>query len=208
MAGLAIICLKLSFQSRFCDFIEILKKDEIWTGEIIHTTKYGDKITVETRQQLIKDPSGKKIIIETNRDITERKKSEKALKESEEKYRSLFENLNSAAVLIEPIFDGDGRLVDLHYLMVNPQVKKHLNKTPEEMVGHLYSEVFHYNKENSVFDIYEKVIYSGEPFKGEVFLPALKKYFEIAVYRPVPGRLALVLSIFLTVNWRLSARRR
>ena len=48
----------------------------MWTGEIVHTTKDDQKIIVETRQQLITDPSGKKIIIETNRDITERKQLE------------------------------------------------------------------------------------------------------------------------------------
>ena len=116
------------------------------------------------------------------------------MKQSEEKYRSLFENLNSAALLIESIFNGDGRLVDLRYLMANSSVKKHLGKTQDELVGKLYSEVFPYPKRNPVFDIYEEVLSSGESFNGEVFLPAINKHFDMSVYRPIEGRLALVMS--------------
>ncbi|MHC1742914.1 MAG: sensor histidine kinase [Syntrophobacteraceae bacterium] len=119
---------------------------------------------------------------------------ERALRESEDRYRRLFENLNSAVVLVEPIFDGDGRLVDLKYLMANPAVSKHLNKSPEELGGRLYSEVFHYPGPNPVFAIYEQVLSSGEPYKGEILLPALNRHYDIAVYRPAPGRLALLLS--------------
>ncbi|HUH79272.1 MAG TPA: PAS domain S-box protein, partial [Methanoregula sp.] len=116
------------------------------------------------------------------------------LRESEEKYRSLFENLNAAGILIEPVFDRDGRLADLRYLMANPAVKKHLGKSPEELVGRLYSEVFSYPGRNPVFDMYENVLISGEPFRAELFLPASGRYVDISAYRPEPGRLALVFS--------------
>lgn len=76
--------LKTEFPLEFEDYITKLGDDEIWKGEIIHTTKKGQKIVADTRQQLIQDPTGKKIVIETNRDITERKQIEKDLKKSEE----------------------------------------------------------------------------------------------------------------------------
>ena len=68
--------LKTRHPLEFNEFIENLIEKQIWTGELIHTTKDGKKIIVESRQQLIQDSSGKKIVIETNRDITERKKVE------------------------------------------------------------------------------------------------------------------------------------
>jgi len=116
------------------------------------------------------------------------------LRESEEQYRSLFENLTSGALLIEPITDGEGRLVDLRYLMANPSVEKHLGKTPVELVGRCYSELFPYPGRDPVFSISEQVLSSGEPFKGELLLPATGRYFDMAVYRPGPGRLALIIT--------------
>lgn len=76
--------LKTEFPVEFEDFISKLGEDDFWKGELIHTTKNGQKIVVETRQQLIQDTKGKKIVIENNRDITERKQIEKDLKKSEQ----------------------------------------------------------------------------------------------------------------------------
>lgn len=68
--------LKTKFPVEFGEFIKKLADEKMWTGELIHTTKEGNEIIVESRQQLIQDASGKKVVIETNRDITGRKKSE------------------------------------------------------------------------------------------------------------------------------------
>ncbi len=127
-------------------------------------------------------------------DITERRKAEIRLRKSEERYRFLFENLNSAVVLIEPIWEENGRMGNFRYLAANPAVKKHLGKSPEEMVGKCFSEVFSGQKRNTVFDIYERVLCSGEPYNGEILLPALKRYFDLSVFRPAEGQLALSLT--------------
>jgi len=140
------------------------------------------------------DFGGNSAVMATVYDITDRKRVEEALRESEERYRGLFEHLNSGALLIGPIFDGDGRLIDFRYLMANPAVSKHLGKAPEEFVGRLFSEVYYPHGRNPVFDTYEKVLSTGEPYKGETFLPATNRYYDIAVYRPTQGRLALILS--------------
>ena len=63
-------------------FTEKLAKDHMWTGELTHTTKNGKELIMESRQQLIQDTSGENTVIETNRDITERKKAEDKIKSS------------------------------------------------------------------------------------------------------------------------------
>lgn len=64
------------------DLMLKLDKYDMWTGELIHTTKNGEELIMESRQQLIQDSHGNKIVIETNRDITERKRSEDKIKAS------------------------------------------------------------------------------------------------------------------------------
>ena len=74
--------LKTSHPDGFDDFFKKLDKYGMWSGELIHTTKDGKELLIESRQQLIQDSYGKDIVIETNRDITERKKSEDKIKAS------------------------------------------------------------------------------------------------------------------------------
>ena len=123
-----------------------------------------------------------------------RERAEVELRESEDRYRCLFENLNTAVILAEPLFDRDGRLVDLKYLMANPAASKHLNKAPSELVGRRYSEIFHHPGRNPVFAVYEQVLSTGKPYSGELFLPAIDRTCSIAVFCPSPGRLALAVA--------------
>jgi len=63
---------------------EILKREGRWDGELIHTGRNGQKLIVESRQVLLRDPQGAPVgVLEINRDITERKRTEERLREAE-----------------------------------------------------------------------------------------------------------------------------
>jgi PAS domain S-box-containing protein len=68
-------------------FLGELKRKGHWEGEIIHTTKAGREITVESRFTLISEKNGRQIVLETTHDITERKSAEARLRRSEENLR-------------------------------------------------------------------------------------------------------------------------
>jgi PAS domain S-box-containing protein len=73
---------------------EQLRKDNRWTGELIHRHKDGSRIVVASRWALDRDGRGhQKRVLETNNDITQQKQSEKALRESEERLRTLSDSL-------------------------------------------------------------------------------------------------------------------
>jgi PAS domain S-box-containing protein len=61
---------------------EILARHGEWTGELTHTTRDGRKITVESRHVLMNETDGRRLVLETNRDITDRKRAESELREA------------------------------------------------------------------------------------------------------------------------------
>lgn len=78
--------LKIAYQSGRADFLRTLIAEGTWSGEAHHTTKDGAEILVESRQKVI-ESNGRRLVLESNRDITERRKAEEIL----QKYRILSE---------------------------------------------------------------------------------------------------------------------
>jgi PAS domain S-box-containing protein len=64
-------------------FEAILEGDGDWTGELAHTTRDGRRILVESRHMLMREADGRRLVLETNRDITERKRAEEALRQAQ-----------------------------------------------------------------------------------------------------------------------------
>jgi len=87
---------------------KILKtgKDEFETK---HRTKTGEIRDIINTVQVI-ELSGKKFLHVITRDITEQKKAEKSLQESERKYRELLNGMNDTAWVI----DFDGNIIDVN----------------------------------------------------------------------------------------------
>jgi PAS domain S-box-containing protein len=80
------------------------------TIESVHLKKNGGKIPVEIRTGRF-HMEGKNYIIGFARDISLRIQNEKALKESELKYRTIIENMSDGLI----IFDRDGMIVSVNY---------------------------------------------------------------------------------------------
>ena len=64
---------------------DLLDRDGRWMGELIHTTRDGRRVVVESRQELLRRPGRQpSLVLETNRDVTARKKAEDQLREAKE----------------------------------------------------------------------------------------------------------------------------
>jgi PAS domain S-box-containing protein len=72
------------------------------TLELEVTRKDGSTVWTENTISFLRDPDGRPIgIVGVTRDITERKKAEEALRESEKKYRVLFESMHNGVLVID-----------------------------------------------------------------------------------------------------------
>ncbi|MBU2008653.1 MAG: PAS domain S-box protein [Chloroflexi bacterium] len=97
--------------------------------------KDGSSVWVERKVTVLRNQEGKPVgILGVSRDITERKRAEEELRESERKYRHLFDNLNDAAFLA----DCETGLI----LETNQQATAMLGRSREEIVG-MYQSALH-----------------------------------------------------------------
>ena len=117
--------LKTKFPVEFTDYKKSLTNNKMWTGELTHTTKDGKKIIVESRQQL-QNLSNKNIVIESNRDITERKKAENALKLSEQRISDMIESIS------DYIYSLDR---NWNFIYVNETFARDIGYKSSELIG-------------------------------------------------------------------------
>ena len=115
-------------------------------------TKRGKKITVQLNSHLILDKQGIPYGIEgTFIDITEKYNLEKKLRESEKKYRNLYDNTPFSVVLI----NTQGEIIDL-----NPKAELMFGFSPKEALGRKFMDlsVIHPDQINKISDLFKRFV--------------------------------------------------
>ncbi len=125
--------------------------------------------------------------------------AEKALRESEARFRSLFENMTEGVALHELIYDDRGREVDYRILSTNPAYEKQAGINPQQVVGKLATQAYGTDAP-PYLETYAQVARTGQPFTFEAFFPPIKRYFHISVTSSMPGQ-------FFTVFQDITARK-
>jgi PAS domain S-box-containing protein len=69
-------------------FIKVLEEKGWWEGELQHISRNGGEITVDSRMVLVRE-TGRAYVIESNRNVTERKKAEDTLRDINERLEGL-----------------------------------------------------------------------------------------------------------------------
>jgi PAS domain S-box-containing protein len=159
---------------------------------------------VQEKCSHIRDESGKAIkSIGMIHDITEYKMSEMALRESEEKYRHLFEGMTEAFALHEIITDEKGIAYDYRFLSINPAFEKQTGLKAENIVGKKVSEVLP-STEKYWIETYGRVALTGKSIKFEDYSSELNSYFRVSAFSPKEGYFAV---IFENITNRILAER-
>jgi PAS domain S-box-containing protein len=102
------------------------------------------------------------------------------LKESEERYRSLFENMTEGVALHELVVNEQGAPADYRILAVNPAYTVHTGASAEQACGKLSGEAYG-TVEPPFFSEYARTAQTGEPHRFQAFFAPLEKLFDITV---------------------------
>ena len=126
------------------------------------------------------------------RDITDRKTAERAVQESDNRHRALFENLPDAYCYCEMIFDGEGRPVDYVYLETNSAFVAMTGLG--DVAGRKASEVFPGIREAhpEMLDTLGVVAVTGKPTKYEIHFTPLGKWFAVTAYSIKEGCISAI----------------
>ncbi|MGA2109550.1 MAG: PAS domain S-box protein [Syntrophorhabdales bacterium] len=143
--------------------------------------KDGTRVPIELFVHLVTDPDGKpQYYYSFLTDITERKQIEQELRESEERYRNLFNTMDEGFCIVEMVFDGSGRPVDYRFLEVNAAFEKQTGLHDAE--GRLMRDLAP-DHEAHWFEIYGKIALTGEPLRFVNEARALNRWYEVYAYR-------------------------
>jgi PAS domain S-box-containing protein len=124
-------------------------------------------------------------------DITERKRVEERLRDSEERHRRLFESIDQGFCTIEVLFD-DNTPVDYRFLMVNPAFARQTGIF--EATGRRMRDISPTHEEEW-YQRFGQVAVTGESMRVEGLYSPRQRYFEVLAWKigdPVERTIAVL----------------
>lgn len=122
-------------------------------------------------------------------EIAERKQVEKALKETRNRYRKLFQSMTSAFAVHKVVLDENNKPCDYRFLEVNEAFENLTNLKAKDLVGKTVLEVLPEIGEYWI-NRFGWVAITGKPIYFEDYSPELDKHYAVTAYRPQKGKFA------------------
>ena len=144
----------------------------------------GREIPIEDSAAPIRDDTGKiSGVVLVFHDVTERRRAQEKLRESEQHYRSLFDNMLNGYAYCRMHFEHD-RPVDFTYLDVNGAFETLTGL--KDVAGRKVSEVIPgiAQSDPELLEIYGRVVLTGIPDRFERFVESLGMWFSVSAYSP------------------------
>ncbi|RBP44338.1 PAS domain S-box-containing protein [Roseimicrobium gellanilyticum] len=114
-------------------------------------------------------------------DVTQRYMTEKALKESEERYRNLFNAIDEGVCLCEMLYDASGKAIDYRILEVNPAFGPSTGLHGDKVLGKTARELM--LAPDRRIGMYAQVVATGEPLRYQTYVESIGRWLDIFVSR-------------------------
>jgi PAS domain S-box-containing protein len=172
--------------------------EDMYNEEMIIERPDGQVLPIIASTAPLRDAKGKiTAAIVVFEDITERKKAEEALKQSEQRYSALFNSIPEGFSLVEIVHDKNNKAVDFRFLEINAAYAKLVNRSIEQIVGKTTREAFG-PIEDYWYQLYDKVAKTGEFVHYENYVQLLDEYYEVYAWRADAANHVAILSTNIT----------
>jgi len=143
-------------------------------------------------------------LIGTVLDVTGRRRAEEALRDSEARYRTLFDTMDEGFCVIEFLDGPHGPLSDYVHVEANPAYARHAGIP--DVVGRRVREMVGAEADDWVAR-YGRVLRTGEPIRFERELEATGRLLELSAFRIEPPSRRQVAVLFQDITARRRAER-
>jgi PAS domain S-box-containing protein len=124
------------------------------------------------------------------------------LRESEKKYRTLFDSIDEGFCTIEVLFDENDHPIDYRFLEVNPSFEKQTGI--QNARGRRMREIAPRHEEHW-FEIYGRIALTGEPVRFENQAAQLRRWYDVYAFRVGEPRDRKVAILFKDITERKQA---
>lgn len=121
-------------------------------------------------------------IFSSGEDITEKRAYEEKIRESEELFRTLFEQSTFGIALCELIRDQKGKVIDFIHNKLNNAAISHTGYNQEMIVGKKVSELLSPELAEKYIRMYGKVVDTQQPINYQEYFEIYKKHLDISVF--------------------------
>ncbi|MEO8662748.1 MAG: ATP-binding protein [Bryobacteraceae bacterium] len=135
-------------------------------------------------------------------EVTERHAAQAALRESEERYRTLFDSIDEGFCVVEAIPASGESAADFRYIAVNPAVETQSGvpaKVGDTIRGVIPTEA------ESWIDAFDNIVRTGEPARGERGLLSQGRVLDLYAFRLADDTKRRVGVLFTDITARKSA---
>jgi len=171
--------------------IKQLLKDRFVKNKSMKIRTKSGKIKNIISSAAMLDISDSNLAIVSSIDVTEKKKIENSLIESEKKFKQLFNNMGNGIAIFEPVDDGENFIL----IDINKSCEKITNVKREKVKGRKVTEAFPVIKEIGLFNVFKEVNSTSKPKQNPLALyknGRSETWLENYVYKLPSGQIVAI----------------